>query len=92
MAPVVEKILDGLLLGEGPHWDDKNQCLYFLDMTRSTIHKYVPSTKKHTQVTVGKCHLLYKECYKSNAYFKKLSIVLKFFYFFYLMFSMLVST
>ncbi|XP_072380394.1 regucalcin-like [Diabrotica undecimpunctata] len=48
MAPVVEKLLSGFLLSEGPHWDDKKQCLYFVDILKSTINRYVPSTKEHT--------------------------------------------
>ncbi|XP_028135466.1 regucalcin-like [Diabrotica virgifera virgifera] len=53
MAPVIEKLLNGLKIGEGPHWDVQKQCLYFVDIPNSTIHKYVPSTKKHTKAKIG---------------------------------------
>jgi gluconolactonase len=53
MVPKIEKILDGFQLSEGPHWDQKNQCLYFVDIIASTIHKYVPANKKHTQTKIG---------------------------------------
>ncbi|CAG9831043.1 unnamed protein product [Diabrotica balteata] len=53
MAPVIEKVLDGFRLAEGPHWDNKKQCLYFVDIIESTICRYVPSTKKLTKAKIG---------------------------------------
>ncbi|XP_072381758.1 regucalcin-like isoform X2 [Diabrotica undecimpunctata] len=52
MAPVIERVLDGFRLAEGPHWDNKKQCLYFVDIIESTICKYVPSTKKLTKAKI----------------------------------------
>ncbi|XP_028135456.1 regucalcin [Diabrotica virgifera virgifera] len=53
MAPIIEKVLDGFKLAEGPHWDTKKQCLYFVDIVEGTIFKYVPSTKKLTKAKIG---------------------------------------
>lgn len=54
MAPVVETVLSGIGVGEGPHWDSTKQCLYFVNVYEGYINKYVPSTKKHTKAFVGK--------------------------------------
>ncbi|XP_072381760.1 regucalcin-like isoform X2 [Diabrotica undecimpunctata] len=53
MAPVIEKLVDGFEVAEGPHWDHKKQCLYFVDFVEGTICKYVPSTKKFTKAKIG---------------------------------------
>lgn len=53
MSPKIEKILDGLVLGEGPHWDVDSQNLYFVDSIKGSIHRYNPSTKQHTQALLG---------------------------------------
>lgn len=56
MGPVVEKIeaLGNFMLGEGPHWDHQTQSLYFVDILKKTIHKYIPSLEKHTYLNVDK--------------------------------------
>lgn len=54
MSFQIEKILDGLALGEGPHWDVETQTLYFVDSNNGTIHSYVPSTKQHAKAPLGK--------------------------------------
>lgn len=54
MAPIVEKVVDSVQLGEGPHWDANQQCLYFVDIRGHAILKYVPSTGKTTKAVVGK--------------------------------------
>lgn len=55
MAPKVELIeeISTVELGEGPHWDADTQSLYFVDIFGEAIHKYVPSTKKHTKAVIG---------------------------------------
>lgn len=51
MSPTVELVLDcGCDLGEGPIWDSRTQTLYFVDINRSSIHTYVPSTKLHNVI------------------------------------------
>ncbi|KPJ11518.1 Regucalcin [Papilio machaon] len=49
MSLSVQKIVDPTLLGEGPHWDDKQQALYFVDIKLKSINKYVPATGEHTK-------------------------------------------
>lgn len=53
MSVSVQKIVDPVVLGEGPHWDDKQQALYFVDINMKTINKYVPTTGEHTKTTLG---------------------------------------
>ncbi|XP_013139366.1 PREDICTED: regucalcin-like [Papilio polytes] len=52
MSVSVQKIVDPVVLGEGPHWDDKQQALYFVDINMKTINKYVPTTGEHTKTTL----------------------------------------
>ncbi|XP_049872786.1 regucalcin-like [Pectinophora gossypiella] len=49
MGVQVQKITEPLVLGEGPHWDEKQQALYFVSIVEHSIHKYVPSTGTHTK-------------------------------------------
>lgn len=53
MAPVVEPVTEPVWLGEGPHWDHEAQALYFVSIFDHTVHKYVPSTGKHTKAKLG---------------------------------------
>lgn len=53
MAPVVEKVCEPALLGEGPHWDAPSQTLYYVDIDGKKLFKYVPATKTRTAVTLG---------------------------------------
>ncbi|KAJ8723563.1 hypothetical protein PYW08_003475 [Mythimna loreyi] len=53
MSVKVQKITEPVRLGEGPHWDEKQQALYFVSIPEHTIHKYVPSTGVHTKTKVG---------------------------------------
>lgn len=53
MAPQIERITDSTELGEGPHWDEASQSLYFVDIFGKSIHRYVPATKKHTKAVIG---------------------------------------
>lgn len=52
MAPVIERVCEGMVLGEGPHWDVESQSLYFVDMPSREVHKYTPTTKTHTKVEI----------------------------------------
>ncbi|XP_066157883.1 regucalcin-like [Euwallacea fornicatus] len=56
MAPRVSRIPDipNVELGEGPHWDVRSQCLYFVDIFGKSIHKYVPLTRQHTKAVFDK--------------------------------------
>ncbi|KAF4526102.1 hypothetical protein B566_EDAN007596 [Ephemera danica] len=35
-------------LGEGPHWVDSEQALYFVDLLAGGLHRFDPATNKHT--------------------------------------------
>lgn len=52
MAPVVEKVCEPVMLGEGPHWDAPTQTLYYVDIEGKKLFKYVPATKTRTAVTL----------------------------------------
>src|SRR5207249_5950236 len=40
-----ELVLDAKAeLGEGPVWDPRAACLYFVDILRSDVHRYDPAT------------------------------------------------
>ncbi|CAH0557443.1 unnamed protein product [Brassicogethes aeneus] len=52
MAPVIEIITERATLGEGPHWDEALQCLYYVDIFGQTINKFVPSTGVHTKAKI----------------------------------------
>ncbi|XP_057653066.1 regucalcin-like isoform X1 [Diorhabda carinulata] len=54
MNPKVELLEDipSVELGEGPHWDVDTQSLFFVDIFGHSIHKYTPSTKKHSKAII----------------------------------------
>lgn len=54
MEPSIEIISEPSELGEGPFWDKITQSLYFVDILKSAIHKYVPKTGVLTSAKVGK--------------------------------------
>ncbi|XP_050678724.1 regucalcin-like isoform X1 [Leptidea sinapis] len=45
-------ICDPVLIGEGPHWDEKQQCLYFVSVLEGSLHKYVPVTGEKTKTNI----------------------------------------
>ncbi|KAK5650275.1 hypothetical protein RI129_001304 [Pyrocoelia pectoralis] len=51
-ALVIEAVeeLGGFTFGEGPHWDDKTQSLFFVDLVGKSIHKFVPSVRRHSRI------------------------------------------
>lgn len=54
MVPTVERLgeIDCTIVGESPYWDTDSQSLFFVDVFKKEIHKYVPATRKHTKATV----------------------------------------
>lgn len=55
-ALVIEAVegLGSFMFGEGPHWDDETQSLYFVDLVGKSIHKFVPSLRRHTHIKFDK--------------------------------------
>jgi len=43
-----------LQIGEGPHWDEKSQSLWFVDIFGHTVHNYTPGDNTHKVFPVGK--------------------------------------
>lgn len=57
MPVVIERLTDSHQLGEGPHWDEKTESLYYVDIFEHTIHKYVSLKNLHAKALVGKLSL-----------------------------------
>ncbi|XP_013139357.1 PREDICTED: regucalcin-like [Papilio polytes] len=53
MSVSVQKVTEPVVIGEGPHWDDQSQALYFVSIDEKTIHKYVPETGVHTKTKLS---------------------------------------
>lgn len=49
--------LEKTYLGEGPHWDAKNQQLYYVDILAKSVNRYVPSTGASHKVVIRKLYL-----------------------------------
>ncbi|CAG4928753.1 unnamed protein product [Colias eurytheme] len=49
MSIKVTPVTEPVWLGEGPHWSKEDQALYFVSIFDQTVHKYVPSTGRHTK-------------------------------------------
>lgn len=52
MVPKIEVVTEEVKLGEGPHWDVQQKCLYYVDIFGQSIHKYVPSKNQHTKAVI----------------------------------------
>uniref|UniRef100_A0A0K8TC18 SMP-30/Gluconolactonase/LRE-like region domain-containing protein n=1 Tax=Lygus hesperus TaxID=30085 RepID=A0A0K8TC18_LYGHE len=53
MAKIERLSIDGIQLGEGPHWDVKSQSLFFVDIRGPTLFKYTPATKQIVSIKTG---------------------------------------
>ncbi|KAF6211720.1 hypothetical protein GE061_012235 [Apolygus lucorum] len=42
--------IDGIGLGEGPHWDMETNSLFFVDLRVGKIHMYTPSTERSISI------------------------------------------
>lgn len=48
MAPHVQRLdVPASVLGEGPVWSDREQCLYFTDIVSHRVQAYWPATRAH---------------------------------------------
>ena len=41
------------LLGEGPVWNEKRKCIYWVDVLNGKIHQFFPASGKHQTLDVG---------------------------------------
>ncbi|XP_050678606.1 regucalcin isoform X2 [Leptidea sinapis] len=49
MSVKVKAVTEPVWLGEGPHWSHHHQALFFVSIFDRTIHKYEPTTGRHTR-------------------------------------------
>ncbi|KAL0274305.1 UNVERIFIED_CONTAM: hypothetical protein PYX00_006758 [Menopon gallinae] len=50
--PEVKAVTPPVIHGEGPHWDEDKQVLYYVDIKNQTINRYDPKTKDWNQVYI----------------------------------------
>ncbi|KAE9527844.1 hypothetical protein AGLY_012668 [Aphis glycines] len=51
----IQRVSPPLELGEGPHWHQCTQSLYFVDLHKKKINKYHPETSCYTTATIDCC-------------------------------------
>lgn len=56
------------VLGEGPHWDEKTQNLFFIDIYGGTVNRYSMTENKNYSATIGKS--IFNKFYFSNLNFR----------------------
>lgn len=50
----VKVISSPMILGEGPHWDEKDKALLFIDHPGGTLNRIYTETEKHDVLHVSK--------------------------------------
>lgn len=50
------------ILGEGPIWSERRQCLYYVDILSQQVHAYFPNTRAHQQWQLPKLVGSLAEC------------------------------
>ncbi|XP_046552931.1 regucalcin-like [Haliotis rubra] len=53
MSENIEVVVRNCDFGEGPHWDDTTQCLYYVDVFANDVHKYNAVTGEDAQLNLG---------------------------------------
>ncbi|KAK4328177.1 hypothetical protein Pmani_001384 [Petrolisthes manimaculis] len=48
----VEAVTPPVTLGEGPHWSNIEQALYYVDIFNQNVHRYHPDTDTHTTLHI----------------------------------------
>lgn len=51
----IRQVVAPVQLGEGPHWEEENQCLLFVNIKKSELHRYFPETGRHQVLHVEDC-------------------------------------
>lgn len=54
MVVEVKPVAGPFVLGEGPHWDEESQYLYFVDIDGCLLCKYDPGTQSVAKCSLGK--------------------------------------
>ena len=44
-------------LGEGPHWSDEEQCLYYVDIMDKKVLRYDPDKNENKFIQVNHCFI-----------------------------------
>ena len=59
VSVVLENV--AMTTGEGPHWDERNNCLIHVDITAGDVHKWDAKTNTDTKVHLGEfiCWVVY---------------------------------
>lgn len=66
MSIQIHELTSPLAHGESPHWDAREQALYFVSSVEKTIHKYVLATGEHTKTQLGKWNWIHKDLTSSK--------------------------
>ncbi|XP_046575366.1 regucalcin-like [Haliotis rubra] len=53
MSEKIEVVVRNIRHGEGPHWDDTTQCLYYLDCFVDDVHRYNAVTGDDSRLNLG---------------------------------------
>lgn len=59
MNPQIERISEGFILSESPHWDAKTQNLYYVDIFGKKIFRYNPTSTELTAADLGGANFTY---------------------------------
>ncbi|XP_064110781.1 regucalcin-like isoform X2 [Macrobrachium nipponense] len=51
----VRQVVDPVHLGEGPHWEENNQSLLFVDIMSCELHRYFPASGRHQILHINDC-------------------------------------
>ncbi|XP_067668392.1 regucalcin-like [Haliotis asinina] len=53
MSEKIEVVAKNCNFGEGPHWDDTTQCLYYVDVFATDVHRYNAVTGENSRLNLG---------------------------------------
>ncbi|XP_068246179.1 regucalcin-like [Palaemon carinicauda] len=51
----IRQVVAPVLLGEGPHWEENNQSLLFVDIISCELHRYFPASGRHQILHINDC-------------------------------------
>ncbi|XP_067669761.1 regucalcin-like [Haliotis asinina] len=53
MSEKIEVVAKNCNFGEGPHWEDTTQCLYYVDVYTNDVHRYNAVTGEDSRLNLG---------------------------------------